>query len=158
MQGSAWVALLQRVPPEQWDNLLVMTGNGIGITVKGIVRMEKEYMIVRGRLTGTNEEGGGFFFVPYEQINYVGFQRAIKETVIQSMYAGEPAASIAAGAESPEKGDEQPSAGSGETPPSEPSPAEAGDAAEALKPATPGKAALLERLRARRVGGDNAKP
>jgi hypothetical protein len=152
MQGSVWVALLQRVPPEQWDNLLVMTGNGIGITVKGIVRMEEEYMIVRGRLTGTN---GGFFFVPYEQINYVGFQRAIKETVIQSMYAGEPAATRA---ESPEKGDEQPSAGPGETPPSEPSPAEAGDAAEALKPATPGKAALLERLRARRAGGDNAKP
>jgi hypothetical protein len=154
MQGSGWLALLQRVPAEQSENLLAMTSNGTGIVIKGIVRAEKEYMIVRGRLAGTTEEGGGFFFVPYDQIIYLGFQKLIKESVIHAMYEGEPAASLGTPTESPEKA--EPSAEPGETPPSEP--ANAAEALEALKPASPGKAALLERLRARRAGGENPKP
>jgi hypothetical protein len=154
MQGSDWLALLQRVPAEQSENLLVMTSNGTGIVIKGIVRAEKEYMVVRGRLAGTTEEGGGFFFVPYDQIIYLGFQKLIKETVIHAMYEGEPAASLGTPTESPEKAG--PSGEPGETPPSEP--ANAAEALEALKPASPGKAALLERLRARRAGGENPKP
>jgi hypothetical protein len=151
MQGASWVALLQRVPADQSDNLLVMTNNGTGVAVKGILRVEKEYMVVRGRLMGTTEEGGGFFFLPYDQINYVGFQKLIKETVIQSMYEGEPEA-LAAQPASQEKVDDQ-AAGQ----PEETAPAEPGQPMEPLKPASPGKAALLERLRARRAGGENPK-
>ena len=146
MQGASWVALLQRVPPDQSDNLLVMTNNGTGVAVKGIVRVEKEYMVVRGRLMGTTEEGGGFFFVPYDQINYVGFQKLIKETVIQAMYEGEPAAPAAQPADQ-EKVDDQVAGQPEETAPAEPAPG----GLEPLKPASPGKAALLERLRARRA-------
>jgi hypothetical protein len=149
MQGSSWLALLQRIPPEQSDNLLVITNNGTGISVKGIVRAEKEYIVVRGRLTGSAEEGGGFFFLPYDQIQYLGFQKAIKENVILSMYEGEPAAAFATAPQGRPEGDEQAAAEPAETPEAE--------GVEALKPATPGKAALLERLRARRAG-DNAKP
>jgi predicted lipid-binding transport protein (Tim44 family) len=142
MQGTSWIALLARIPAEQTENLLVITNNGTGIAVKGIVRAENEYMVVRGRLLGTVEEGGGFFFVPYDQINYVGFQTLVKETVIRAMYEGEPAASIAAAAE---KKDDV-AADATESAPASAEPTDGGP-----RPAAPGKAALLERLRARRA-------
>ena len=160
MQGSSWMALLARIPPEQAENLLFMTNNGTAIAVKGVVRAEKEYVVVRGRLTGTTDEGGGFFFVPFDQINYVGFQRQIKETVIQAMYEGQPAASLAAAA-APTTADAKPA----EVAPT-PSPAQTPTPPPVTAPAagsvhppgsTPGKAALLERLRARRASSDMPK-
>src|SRR5947207_14968964 len=94
MQGISWIALLARIPPEQTENLLLLLNNGSGIAVKGIVRAENDYMVVRGRLMGIVEEGGGFFFIPYDQINYLGFQKLIKETVIHAMYEGQAAALV----------------------------------------------------------------
>jgi len=161
MLGSSWVALLAKIPPDQADNLLFITNNGTGIAVKGIVRAESEYVIVRGRLLGTTEEGGGFFFVPYDQLNYVGFQRLIKEAVIHSMYEGQPAASLTAAAAPPASGEvaapegaPTPSPAHAPTPPPVTAPA-----AGSVHPpgTTPGKAALLERLRARRASSDMPK-
>jgi predicted lipid-binding transport protein (Tim44 family) len=160
MQGSSWIPVLAKVPPDQTDNLLFITNNGTSIAVKGIVRAESEYVIVRGRLMGSAEEGGGFFFVPFDQINYVGFQRQIKETVIQAMYEGQPAASLAAAA-APTTADAKPA----EVAPT-PSPAQTPTPPPVTAPAagsvhppgsTPGKAALLERLRARRASSDMPK-
>jgi predicted lipid-binding transport protein (Tim44 family) len=160
MQGSSWIALLARIPPDQSENLLFMTNNGTAIAVKGVVRAENEYVVVRGRLTGTTEEGGGFFFVPYDQINYLGFQKLIKEPVILSMYEGEPAPSLAANARPAATGEPAsaetapaPSPAHAPTPPPVTAPA----AGSAHPPAAPGKAALLERLRARRASSDLPK-
>jgi len=161
MQGTSWIALLARIPPEQAENLLLIFNNGTGISVKGIVRAEDDYVIVRGRLLGTVEEGGGFFFVPYDQINYLGFQRLIKEAVIQSMYEGQAARSLTPAAGAQEKAE---GAAAGETAPSPahaptPSPvtAPASGSAHPPTPTAPGKAALLERLRARRTTPDMPK-
>jgi hypothetical protein len=154
MQGSSWMALLEKIPPEQLDNLLFITNNGTGIAVKGVLRAEPEYVVVRGRLLGAAEEGGGFFFVPYDQINYVGFQRLIKETVILSMYDGKAPPIKLASPTRPE------GAGAAEpTSASAPSPNPDSDSAGAARPtAAPGKAALLERLRARRTSDEMPKP
>jgi len=162
MQGTSWIALLARIPPEQTENLLLITNNGTGISVKGIVRAENEYVIVRGRLLGTVEEGGGFFFVPYDQINYLGFQKLIKEAVIQSMYEGQAAPSLVPAAGAPEKAadgaaaETAPSPAHAPTPPPVTAPT-AGSAHPPATPAAPGKAALLERLRARRTSSDMPK-
>jgi len=147
MQGSSWSAFLERVPPEQLDNLLFITNNGTGIAIKGVVRTESDYVVVRGRLLGAAEEGGGFFFVPYDQINFVGFQRQVKEAVIHSMYDGHaPAAKLA----TPTKPDEAVGLETALPPAVGSTPSGDSDVAGAPRPAAPGKAALLERLRARR--------
>ena len=156
MQGSSWIALLAKIPPDQSENLLFMTSNGTAIAVKGVIRAENEYVVVRGRLTGTTEEGGGFFFVPYDQINYLGFQKLIKEAVIHSMYEGQAAPSLVPEAGAPEKATDgaaaetAPSPAHAPTPPPVTAPT-AGSAHPPAAPAAPGKAALLERLRARRA-------
>jgi len=156
MQGSSWLALLEKIPPEQLDNLLFITSNGTGIAVKGVVRAENEYVVVRGRLLGAAEEGGGFFFVPYDQINYVGFQRLVREAVIQSMYDGKPPAIKLASPTKPEGAD---AADTASAPGPSPAPTPDSDSAGAPRPAAaPGKAALLERLRARRSSDEMPKP
>ena len=156
MLGTSWAALLAKMPPDQADNLLFITNNGTGIAVKGIVRAESEYVIVRGRLMGTTEEGGGFFFVPYDQLNYVGFQRLIKEAVIHSMYEGQPAAPLTAAAGPPASAEGAPTPSPAHTP--TPPPVTAPAAGSVHPPGTtPGKAALLERLRARRASSDMPK-
>jgi hypothetical protein len=153
------MALLARIPPEQSENLLFITNNGTGIAVKGIVRAEKEYVIVRGRLTGTADEGGGFFFVPYDQINYVGFQKLVKEAVIQSMYEGQGAPIPAAGArEKAADGTPAETAASPAHAPTPPPVTAPGSGSVHPPGAAPGKAALLERLRARRGSSDMPKP
>jgi len=159
MQGKSWMALLARIPPEQTENLLFITNNGTGIAVKGIVRAENEYVIVRGRLTGTADEGGGFFFVPYDQINYVGFQKLIKEAVIRGMYEGQPAALMPSTStpQTAEDGAAETASSPADAP--TPPPVTAPAAGSAHPPGTaPGKAALLERLRARRASSDMPKP
>jgi hypothetical protein len=42
---------------------------------------------MRGRLAGTNDTGH-LFLVPYNQINYVGVQKALKEAEVAAIYAG----------------------------------------------------------------------
>jgi hypothetical protein len=158
MQGTSWIALLARIPPEQTENLLLITNNGTGISVKGIVRAENDYMVVRGRLMGTVEEGGGFFFVPYDQINYLGFQTLVKEAVIQAMYEGQGAPSLVA-ASARQKAADGATADTAAAHAPTPPPVTAPAAGSAHPPgAAPGKAALLERLRARRSSGDMPKP
>lgn len=156
MQGTSWIALLARFPPEQTENLLMITNNGTGISVKGIARAEDEYVIVRGRLLGTTEEGGGFFFVPYDQINYLGFQKAVKETVIHAMYEGQPAGLVAGAQQKAQDGAAETAASPGQAPTPPPVTPASGSA---HPPGTaPGKAALLERLRARRGSAEMPKP
>ncbi len=158
MQGSSWMAFLEKIPAEQLDNLLFITNNGTGIAIKGVVRAESDYIVVRGRLLGAAEEGGGFFFVPYDQINFVGFQRQIKEAVIHSMYDGTAAPSRLGTAPKPEPVDGSETA-SPASPALAPSPNPDSDSAGAPRPAVaPGKAALLERLRARRTSDEMPKP
>jgi hypothetical protein len=156
MQGSSWMSLLEKVPAEQLENLLFITNNGTGIAVKGVVRAESEYVVVRGRLLGAAEEGGGFYFIPYDQINFVGFQKQIKDTVILSMFDGKAPPTKLGSTITPAGADAAeitlaPAPGPATNPDS--------DSAGTPKPAAaPGKAALLERLRARRSSDEMPRP
>lgn len=84
MQSEAWKALFDRVPREDHPGMMVVTSIGIEINVNSIQLLEDDYVVIRGRLGGTTD-AGRIFFVPYHQINYVTFNREIKEAQIQEM-------------------------------------------------------------------------
>ncbi len=92
MQTGAWIALLHQIPKNQHDNLIFTTIAGLEIAVHGIQRIEADYVLVRGRQTGTPTEGGGFYFIPYDHILFLGFQKVVKEKVIRSIYGDHSAA------------------------------------------------------------------
>ena len=142
MQSAAWKAIFNRVPREHHEIMMVVTSIGIEINVKTIQLLEPDYVVIRGRLGGTTDSGR-VFFVPYDQINYITFNKEIREEHVADMLGLErppPKAPMQEGdavraAQEPvvEEKKEEPSPPLGPAKP------------EAL----PGKMALLERIRSR---------
>lgn len=176
MQNSAWIALLRLIPPAQQDNVVLTTSNNTDIAVQAVLRAETDYLVIRGRQTGTTE-GGGFFFLPYDQIVYLGFQRPWKEAEIRAMF-GEIVAP--AKTEADQSAPLAESAAANDEPAAATSPAElappptpevkkpGGDSSPAARPdkrsgpsaqpSSTNKAALLEKLRSRRSEGGSPPP
>jgi hypothetical protein len=85
MQNAAWIKLWRRLPPEQHDNLMVMTAVGTEIAIQNILRIEEDFVVIRGRSQGSSDLGR-VFFIPYSQINYAGFQKALKEEEFDALF------------------------------------------------------------------------
>ena len=162
MQSSAWIALLRRIPPDQQDTLAIMTTVGIEINLQAILRVEGDYAVIRGRLAGTTDTGR-VFFVPFSQINYLGFTREVREPQIRALYGEGPAGELAQPkpeAVTPAPAAAEPAA-SDPTPPAAPPPPDPGPSSESRPPGSlkiPRKSGLLERLRARALAGTNPRP
>ena len=122
MPSAAWARLLRLVPPKEQDGLMLVTCNHTEFAVQAILRLDPDFLVIKGRLAGS-QDAGRIFFVPYEQIDHVGFYRAVKDAEYNEMFAGLDAPPPAMAA------------------PPEPA------AADASK--TPLKSAVLERFRAR---------
>jgi hypothetical protein len=89
MQSDNWIALLQKVPPAYHDSLMVVTSVGLEVSIQAIMRVEEQYLVVRGRVAGTTDTGRTFF-IPFDQINFLCVQKPLKEAEIGAMF-GEPA-------------------------------------------------------------------
>ncbi|HVS39801.1 MAG TPA: hypothetical protein VMS17_29860 [Gemmataceae bacterium] len=120
MPIAAWARLLRLIPAKDQDGLMVVTSNHTEFAVQAILRLDHDFLIIKGRLAGS-QEAGRVFFIPYKEIDHIGFYRAVKEPEFNEMFAGLDA------------------------PPVE----SAGTAAEPESSKTPMKSAVLERFRSR---------
>src|SRR5262249_53533130 len=57
MQSRTWISLLNRIPQELQDFLVLVTSIGTEISIQSILRIEEEYIVLRGRLAGTTDTG-----------------------------------------------------------------------------------------------------
>jgi hypothetical protein len=121
---SAWARLLRLIPPAQQDSLMVVTSNRTEFAVQAILRLDSEFIIIRGRLAGSQDQGR-VFFIPCDKIDHVGFYPAVKEAEYNEMFGDLDAA-----------------------PPTADS-----SAADANGFKAPIKSAVLERFRSRSAGG-----
>ncbi|CAN5455083.1 hypothetical protein BH10PLA2_BH10PLA2_13120 [soil metagenome] len=148
MQSAAWIAIFNRIPREHHEILMLVTSIGIEINIRNIQLLEPDYVVIRGRLGGTTD-AGRVFFVPYDQINYITFNKEIKEDQIADMLGTEappPKAPIPDG-EGVKKAHSEPAA---EPAKEEQAPPPATEPAKPpVPPVPPGKMALLERIRSR---------
>lgn len=87
MRSSTWQMLLRLIPVERHDQLALVTKGGTEVNLSNIYRMEEEYLVLRGRLAGTTDEAVPLF-IPYGQIDYIGFRIPLKEPELQAMFAG----------------------------------------------------------------------
>jgi hypothetical protein len=154
MQGSAWFSILQKIPPAQHDNLVLMTNTGLEIVLQGILRIEPEFLVARGRMAGTTDTGR-MLFLPFDQITYLGFHKRVTEAEVRAMFdsPGLPFSTAAAKAEPGASAPEE--APVGEEP--APSPGTPAAPAAPVKPAPPSKTTLLARLRSR-LQNNNSRP
>ncbi len=154
MQASAWIGLLRRIPPEQHDSLVLMTSMGMEISLQVVIRTDEDFLVIRGRLAGTTDTGR-VFFVPYDQINYLGYHKEVSEAKIRALFGEEVPAEEQARTEAPSAATDSQGAKTNEAAPeTKPPPAtEAPQIPEQPKSGVriliPRKSGLLERLRAR---------
>ena len=160
MQGASWIALLRRIPVNYHDCLVVVTNMGLEVAIQAIVRMEFEYLVIRGRVMGTSD-AGRVVILPYDQITFICFARRMLDPGIQALFgSGEMFAMAAPLAAAPAEA--PPSASSEATPATAaaliPAPVvetkePPANGLEVAKPAPVSKSVLLARLR-QRLGGD----
>jgi hypothetical protein len=87
MQDSAWVALLRVLPPAAHANLMLVTTIGQEIAIRDVLRMEADYLMIRGRMAGTTD-AGRVFMIPYTSIHYLAFQNAMKVEEVNAVFSG----------------------------------------------------------------------
>src|SRR4051794_8876136 len=85
MQNHAWIALLRHIPAEQQSRYMLFTRAGTEIAVQSLLRIEQEFAVVKGRLSGS-QDAGRVFFVPYESIDYFGTQHPVKDAEFNEVF------------------------------------------------------------------------
>jgi hypothetical protein len=90
MQAAGWIALFQRIPAEQHDTLMLMTATGAEIVLQRIVRLEGDFMIAVGRLSGSTDQGR-LLIIPFDQLTYISFNKKLSDEEIETSI-GQPAA------------------------------------------------------------------
>ena len=139
--NQAWITLFWRIPADLHDTLALGLATGAEIVVQRIVKLEPDFMIIRGRLAGT-QDTGRVVMVPYPQLTFVAIQRDLKDSEVEAIFgkgAPPPLASLPPTADG---ADAEQEAVMEEVAPNEPT-------AAAKKPEGVSKAVLLAKLRER---------
>ena len=138
--------LVQRVPEFDHPKLVFVLTVGVSVNLDLIARVEKNYIVVRGREAGSNDEGRGFF-IPFETIAMIKLEKLVRINEFRAMYNEPLQESIGLGDDADE------------------APAEAKAPASVAKaptaPAGPtdvAKQNLLDRIRAARTSAGQPKP
>jgi hypothetical protein len=85
MQGHVWYRLLRHVPAEHHHQLMLVTVAGTEIAFQSILRIEEEFLVIKGRLAGS-QDAGRVFFMPFRSIDYLGFQNAMREEEFEALF------------------------------------------------------------------------
>src|SRR6266849_11224043 len=128
MLSTPWIALLKKIPAEHHNQLMLVTTSGTEIALQLILVLDGECLVFKGRLSGC-QDAGRLFYVPFDRIDYLGFNRVVSEDEFKTWYGDTPAAS-ARGTETHTNGSSSANGLTSRTP-------------------LPNRAALLERIRSR---------
>lgn len=153
MRREDVVALMGKIPVRDHPKVvIVLKAGNAAVSMDTLMRQEQEYMVVRGRESGTNDEGRAFF-VPYDEISYIKIERLVRLNEIRSMYGETLVQSHSLSEES--EGDEEGATPVLPVPGLAPAPLVATQASD---PASIAKQNLLDRIRtARTSAGRPAK-
>jgi hypothetical protein len=77
--------ILDKIPTEDLNKTILTLRGGGSITIDVIIRIEDDYLIIRGREGGTNDEGRGFF-VPFDELLFVKIDRIVSAYEVKKMY------------------------------------------------------------------------
>lgn len=158
MDAASWVSVFQRIPPEKEDLLVIVTTSGIELIIQKIVRVEAEFVIVKGRLSGATDAARAVL-MPYDQINNLAVNKQLLEPDILTVFGFSGVTTAKEAPAAPAKAEDN----------SLPSPSRKEDVAPAPATASPSqrpaltkgsgppsKSLFLERLRAR-LGTESSK-
>lgn len=85
MQSQVWTAVLRHIPAEQHNQYMLVTSGGAEIAIQSLLRLEEQFAIVKGRLSGS-QDAGRVFFIPYANIDYVGTSQPVKDVDFNAVF------------------------------------------------------------------------
>lgn len=85
MQAQTWISLFRHIPPEQQNRFTLVTANGMEITVQSLLRLEADFAIIKGRLSGS-QDAGRVFFIPYVSIDTFSFTNPVKDSEVADLF------------------------------------------------------------------------
>jgi hypothetical protein len=85
MRRDDIIDMLARIPEVDLPKVVLILSVGVSVNIDAVLRKEKEYLVVRGREAGSNDEGRGFF-IPYEQIALLKIERGMRLNDFRAMY------------------------------------------------------------------------
>ncbi len=133
--------ILDKIPKEDLTKTILTLRWGGIITIDQVARAEDDYLVVRGREGGSNDEGRAFF-VPFEEILYLKLDRVVGVYEIKRMYGEKMDAPDTLSEHSPIGG------GKGDGKTADGKPVNGKPAPETMDPAAIAKQNLLARIRA----------
>ncbi|HMP01240.1 MAG TPA: hypothetical protein PKD86_12145 [Gemmatales bacterium] len=85
MTIEQYIKLFKSLPEAETEMLIVAMKNGMEVAVQRIMRFEEHYMLVRGRLGGT-DQGNLIFLIDYDNITFAYFSRVIEDYRVQEIF------------------------------------------------------------------------
>jgi hypothetical protein len=85
MQGPSWIALLERIPAKLHDSLALTLVTGEEILMQSVLRLESDFGIIRGRMSGSTD-AGRVLIVPYDQIVNMAFTKRMLVADVQAVF------------------------------------------------------------------------
>jgi hypothetical protein len=85
MLARTWIALFRHIPPDHHPRFSLVTVNGTEISIQLILRLEADFAIIKGRLSGS-QEAGRVFFIPYSSIDTFSFTSPVRETDVNDLF------------------------------------------------------------------------
>jgi hypothetical protein len=89
MQREDLYELVRRIPVEDHPKTMLILRAGFVVTVEIYFRFEEDYVVIRGREAGTNDDARGFF-IPYEEVVYLKIDRPLNVNEMRKMYGEAP--------------------------------------------------------------------
>ena len=156
MKNEQWVSLFQSFPELTHPQLVVQLQTGVEICIDSIVLLTPYMIVIRGRLGGTTDEGRGYF-IPYEQLAALRWEKALKLADLQRLLNIEVTATASS---LDDEADARENAARNPEPlaPSDTA-GEAGDSATITAAPNPNDTkSILEKIRAMRASGGPPNP
>ena len=135
--------MFRRIPASLHDTLALGMTTGAEIVVQKIIKLEPDFLILRGRISG-NQDSIRIMMIPYQHLTSAGIQRVMKDPEVEAIF-GKGAPPAVADLPTPGAGDEAPA----ESAPGDAAAAEPAAESPAKKPEPVSKTMLLAKLRER---------
>lgn len=84
-ENQAWIALFRRIPAALHDALALGLATGAEIVLQKIVKLEPDFMIIRGRLAGT-QDSGRIVMVPYNKLTFVAIPKFLPDAEVEAIF------------------------------------------------------------------------
>ncbi|MFO0968520.1 MAG: hypothetical protein U0793_23430 [Gemmataceae bacterium] len=89
MHGAGWIDVIRRFPPALHDVISFATVSGSEIMAQDILRLDEDFIVLRGRMGGT-QDAGRIIVLPYAHIVDLMVSKQLKDEEVQAIFGGEP--------------------------------------------------------------------